>query len=151
MRATISCFVLFLAYGVACADSPLWMKKDNPETLHTYVRSMAPCPITTDELAQLTNGVLIRSRIKPGDYIHGGQDFGIYLVLDCDRADSPEQYLYTFQLHFVRNVEDRDMLEEKRYGGYGVGRHHSITRHVQRQMETIVTHYLQANFNLSSD
>ena len=72
-----------LLCSAATAEPQPWMKKENPETLHSYVFVDPICPVSETEVREIVNGILIRSRLRPGDYLAGTEELGFTVNIDC--------------------------------------------------------------------
>ena len=150
-RMRVAIIVLgVLLCSAATAEPQPWMKKENPETLRSVVVVNSECKVSTEDVQKVVDGVLIRSRLKPGDYLNSPDDFGFIVMLDCSQG---AQFIIDADVRFVRYIPylGRNLFETHVYGTYGVGRPEGILETVKGHVEELVTDYLQANFELAPE
>ena len=149
-----------LLCSAATAEPQYWMKKEDPETLHSAIYVSPRCDFTQEKVRQIVDGVLIRSRLKtgdylrsspqPGDYFTNHELFGFHVAVECGEG-TPATYNATAQ--FIRHIDDlgRSLLEPYAYGYFGAGESEDVLEVVKEVVEELVTDYLQANFDLTPE
>ena len=150
MRVAIIFFGAFLC-SAANGEPQSWMQKDNPETLHFSAFISSECPISEAEIEAVINGVLIRSRLRPGEYLSSPETSGSYVKIDCmDRTS--ELFVFTVSVNFIRYAFGRIVADiYPDYGSFGVGEKSDMADSVRDAVERLVTDYLQANFDLAPE
>ena len=150
MRVVIIVFGVLLC-SAAIAEPQPWMKKDNPDTLPGIVFIAPKCGVTTAEIREIVDGILIRSRLRPGDYLTGTDGLGFVVKVDCL---NPIEHSASVQIdiYFVRNILGRILLEAyPAYGSFGVADSEEVNKSIRDGVEDLVTDYLQANFDLTPE
>ena len=139
-----------LLCSAAIAEPQPWMKKENPDTLHSSVFVSSECAFTEERVRKVVDGVLIRSRLKTGDYISGPEPFGFVVDVNCMDGTSNA---FIINVHFIRFIPElfRNVLESTSYGNFGVGDAEYTLDGVKLSVEELVTDYLQANFDLAPE
>ena len=142
-----------LLCSAAIAEPQPWMKKENPDTLHFNAFAEPDCPFSNAELTDLVNGVLVRSRLRPGDYFDSEEVFGFSVVVGClEKEPGSQFFIYNIDISFIRYLLGRNFTEIwPIYGGFGQGIPDSIKGQVKASVESLITDYLQANFDLAPE
>ena len=157
MRVAITVLGILLC-SAATAGPRYWMKKENPEELLSSVYVDDRCAISEEQVREVVDGVVIRSRLKTGDYriaevasiLRGNlgpsslKPFGFEVTIDC--LQTPPS-LFDANVKFVRRFPElnRSLYESAIYSHYGIGSSESILASVKGLVEQLVTDYLQAN------
>ena len=151
MRVAIIVLGVLLC-SAATAEPQPWMKKENPETLHSIVMVDTECPVSQTEVKEIVNGVLIRSRLRTGD-LTDADEFGFVVEIGCIKPKTITTTLtYKIDVDFIRWVFNRPFLEAlPSYGEFGRGDKADIANGTQATVERLVTDYLQANFDLAPE
>ena len=151
MRVAIIILGVLLS-SAATAEPQPWLKKENPETLHFALIVDQDCPSSSSEIKAIANGVLIRSRLRPGDYLESEELFGFFVLIVCDRIVSQNnRYAYMTEVRFIRHLGNRNILEFANYGSFGIGDRVAIETSIRGSIENLVMDYLQANFDLTPE
>ena len=151
MKAVIIALgVLFCS--AATAEPRPWMKKENPETLH-FVTVVQGCPHSDAEVRKIINGVLIRSRLRPGALGTSSEEpFGFALELSCLATEDSDSFFYSLELRFMRLFIDRISLKAVPvYRQLGRGYRGAIEDRIRGGVEDLLADYLQANFDLTPE
>jgi len=138
---------------VALSDPQPWMKKDNPNELTAVPRLHPNCPITSDELSEFINGILIRSRIKPGSNSSG---LHLYVDVQCTKPFLDDSFVGSIDVEFVSNLVNPSQSFAFRYdytgySSFGVGDKETLWDIVRDNIEDALTDYLKVNFDLGED
>ena len=138
---------------VALSDPQPWMKKENPNELGSVHRVSPLCGISENEIRELINGVLVRSRIKPGYDVSG---LHLFVDLQCGEKDIGTSYAWAVDVEFASRLVGRDSSIDFRYGyfgnsTFGVGDKQDVIAIAKRNIERTITDYLKANFDLGED
>ncbi len=141
---------------VAVGDPEPWMKKENPNELGVFVFVTKRCPMTDSELRELLEGVLVRSRIKPVSWVAG--DIYLDVDLDCTQSQSSNHVIFNFVIDFtgVALLEGKGNVpvrfgKFKSGGVFGSASLNEAKQAMKVQIESVITDYLQANFDLGED
>jgi hypothetical protein len=142
-----------LLCSAAIAEPQPWMKKENPETLSTLVIVGSACPFSQSEVQEVVNGVLIRSRLRPGYYATDTDWLGFVVKFNCKKiAGLSEQVIFNLDVNFIRFYQARTLVEPvPNYGILGNGTRDFILEATRGPVEELVTDYLQANFDLAPE
>ncbi|MDJ0908364.1 MAG: hypothetical protein QNI99_04195 [Woeseiaceae bacterium] len=147
MRYLLILFVLFT--GTAYADGDSWIRKANPDELYTFTFA-DDCPFSDEALTRETQGVLIRSRIRPVERWNPRETL-LYVDVTCFRSSS----LYLFDIDiflakFEHNADGDVVVSHSvaNYGTLGQGNSQFILDAVEEGVEQAMTDYLVANFDL---
>ena len=154
------------------AEPQSWMKSDDPDTLR-YMVDVDSCPISKAALDELVTGILIRSRLKPKLFLDmqilekgtteervkffqffQQEHLGFQVFLQCGKMDDRlGSFIYQLDVHFLRYLPEqgRPFYEVPPYGGFGVMNEADIKAEVKERVESLVTDYLKANFDLTSE
>ena len=151
-RMRVAIIVLgVLLCSAATAEPKPWIRKEHPDTLYFTQFVHPDCPVSEAKLREEVNGVLIRSRIRPGDYYTSTEELGFYLLLNCWEEQKP-LVIFGLNVFFIRWLDGRPLIEfHPMYGMIGRGNEESIKEAIRGQTERLVTDYLQANFNLAPE
>lgn len=124
------------------------IKVKDPGKLVVLVYSESTCPLTADEIYEITDGVLIRSRIKPIHYISEEHELGLYLdiSLKCIKKNS-DFYTFVSDVYFADSSGDVNVLYDYSFGNYGNAPKEFIKQEVKSYIEDAVTQYVKANFD----
>jgi len=139
---------LLLLSGVASADPEPWMKKEKPDELGVYVERESECP--EFDIQELVHGVLIRSRVRPLPFTDTPE---LYLNVNvrCIELDNqPNFYSFSSDIRFSYRASLGTYLlyEFPAYGTLGHGGSAFIQQSIKESVESAITDYLQANFDL---
>ena len=163
---TISVCVFFLMLFVAIvesnADVPDWVLEALDEGPHdpdvVYYQNVVGlnCGIEYDEIQEIIEDELIRSRIKPLSWVNGPESSDGLLVLDvgtnCLKRDGLNA-IFSIDVYFAFYfIEDSlnlgALLIDWDFGSFGVGGRDYILRSVEDSIEDAITAYVRANFDL---
>ena len=81
MRVAIIILGVLLC-SAATAEPQPWMKKENPDTLHYIAGVTSECPISELDIRVIVNGILIRSRLRPGEYFSSPETLGFWVEIN---------------------------------------------------------------------
>jgi hypothetical protein len=147
----LAAILLFLLPSLAPADHPQWfldaIKKDNPNEL-AYNLYVFDCPFTYARGKEIVEGVFVRSRVKPTE---NTLEDPIYLAIGLSCFSFPNNTsAFSLNVHFgaVRGDEMMMILFDKPFGWFGVEANDEIQQSLKESVESAITAYLQANFDL---
>ena len=110
-----------LICSAATADPRPWMKKENSETLHALIFVDDDCPLSKTEAKEIVEGVLIRSRLRPGMFPMSLDTLGFLVAIECVKLNS-DLYIYYIDTNFFLLAFGRILQEPfPDYGRLGQG------------------------------
>jgi hypothetical protein len=139
-----------LLCSAATAEPQPWMKSSDSESLRYVVVVNPDCPVSEAELRSTIDGLLIRSRLRPGDFRQNPYFLGFYVGIECMHHEG-RLFVYSIDTSFIRLAWSRFLLETPTYGTLGLGSKVEISNDVRSSVERLVTDYLQANFDLTPE
>ena len=121
------------------------IKVDKPNQLAYWVEVQKICPITQETVQKLVEGVFIRSRIKPlGEKLEG---ISLDVELACIKMKD-NRFVYKLEIYFSRYLPLPAVNFAMNFGAHGIGKDTDITAAIKEQVETAITEYIKANFDL---
>lgn len=153
MKALLPAIVAGLvATQALSSEHPGWLNQalesPTPNQLAYWASAGDDCPMTSDEVAEIVDGVFIRSRIKPlRDEIFSEGSLYLNVTVSCLTSDSS---IHIFDSNVIFGVYNPQppILYEYQYGKYGTGDASFIRSSMQTSVENAVTDYIRVNFDL---
>jgi hypothetical protein len=123
------------------------LKHSNPNELGVAAAAGSGCALSDNELLDTVQGVLIRSRIKPVDYRKSTGFFGLNVAVEC----SNKTQAFDVRVDFMDNINGWPIRIGDGYGTFGTfaGNKSYLLMAVSHAVETAITDYLKANFDLA--
>ena len=122
-------------------------KKENPNELAYFVQVDDDCPVTKKEAIDITEGVFIRSRIKPVPDKWNIDSLYLYISLDCLKIEG-DNPVYHFSVRFANASAFIPVDYIERYGSLGIGPKSAIVNTLKDKAEAALTDYIKVNFDL---
>lgn len=144
--------LLFFTASPAFSEVPEWLldaiKVKSPNQLAYFIEMNDSCPFEKEELNKITEGVLIRSRIKPlkEDIFVKGRIY-LSLSLSCIRLDNGSQ-VFTIGAEFARWLPHPPIVFDSGFGYTGIGPKSFISQNFKGSTERAITAFIKSNFNL---
>ncbi len=169
MRAVVALVAVF-ATGIASAEPQPWMKKKDPNELGYYfIQEIFSCQLNVP--AGLIADILTRSRIKALDYFameaqatmdrimrlpaesrtpHPSQHAAIFLDVHVNCAALPnDRYAVAMRINWARwDGQNRMLYANPDYSSVGYGPPEFVIQGLKDRIESAITDYLKANFDL---
>lgn len=153
MKVITVALVVLIAPALA-AEEPKWfLKKDNPRYLAVMANVDSNCPLTVDNVGELVQGELIRSRIVAVDEEPGP---ALYVNLVCSPHQPAGYPLVSINIEFVSEITESGRSVPIRYGYRG---HNSLGSSGSKSIEDAlvdavkraISDYLLANTLVQED
>jgi hypothetical protein len=141
-------FLLFSTFAVAKEDALPWLRKEIKvhahEKLMFSVSAYDDCPLTENEISQIVQGVLIRSRLKSEKVEGKGAQLYLSVSLRCTK---PQNSLYVFSsdIYFAK-WKSAPILIQPNFGRVGDAKKQTIRNSLKESIEGAVTVYIATNF-----
>lgn len=151
LKKTILLIGLLLSTASVSAEVPDWLDKaikvSNPNQLAYFVDANG-CPLKKEELQDIVEGLLIRSRIKPlKEDIFVKDRVYLSLGLTCTKGNGGHSFAITSQ--FGRYYPSPAvLLFDYDFGSMGAGSKTFIEQVFKSKVENAVTAFVKSNFNL---
>ena len=134
-------------------DSVFDVKTSNPDVVYFYVFADIDCPVSSDEVQEIVEGELIRSRFSPKQYYEDGQGMRLTLDVVVDCLDIEVNTVYTADVQFVQYLfsDEGDIKYEipiKEFGRFGIGKKDFILASLENMIEDAIIFYIKANYDL---
>ena len=128
----------------------------DPEKIYYRSSTGVACPFEYNEVDDIIEGELIRSRIKPIYWTNRLEESEAILVLDvqanCLERDNLNPVfdvdVYFALYRFVDGLYSGSFLADWEFGSFGIGDHDYILQSVEDAVEDAITAYVKANFDL---
>jgi len=144
---------LLLFSSVSIADDlPAWLYKaikvNNPNELAYFINLDEDCPLNNDELTKITEGVFIRSRIKPlkNDIFVKGRIY-LSVELQCVKTNNGSQ-VFAIATNFARYTPKPPVIFDYPFTFTGIGPKDYIEQNLKNSTERAITAFIKANFDL---
>lgn len=132
--------------------APKWFHKaikvNNPNQLPYFVWASESCPLNAEDLAKITEGVFIRSRLKPlrdGFYPDGTVYFSLSLTCLHLENNNP---VFNIDANFSRYRPFPAIIYDYGFGNYGIGDKSFMEQSIKKCTEDAVTEFIKSNFDL---
>ncbi|PKI16712.1 hypothetical protein [Colwellia sp. 12G3] len=148
----ITLVAIFIMPSAYAKSPPQWLynaiKVSNPNELAYFVQVSDSCPFTSDEINEITEGVLIRSRIKPlkDDIFVSGRIY-LNLGISCVKLDGSSQ-VFAIKSAFGRYEPTPAIIYDYPFGFNGIGPKEYILTNFKSSTERAITAFVKSNFNL---
>lgn len=149
--------LLLLSSQLQAEELPAWLypvlKVNNPNELAVWTSAGETCPVTNDDLNEITSGVLIRSRVKPllGDeWVKNSVH--LQVTVDCARV-FVEGNTYAYKTAITwSNASGQTSFhyawDYGRLGGMDITDPARLKTSIKGSVEAAITDYIKANFDL---
>jgi hypothetical protein len=125
------------------------LKVDNPNELALIVAAGKHCPFTTEELKEMTSGVLIRSRVKPLLGIEWlTKSLTLLASVDCLKDKLDDKQVFTMRLIYGNFSVPLSVLYPDGYPSYGLADRDFILSTYKGSAEAAITDFIKAKFDL---
>ena len=136
--------LLVVCFSVSAFADMAYLKKDNPNELSYWAFVDEQCSISNKEVNKIVEGVLIRSRIKPGLTWYTDSVY-LYIHFDCMPLENNNPVLST-TIYFGRYTPLPSIGYHHDYGNIGIGDKELQTRLIKQGVERAVTDFVRVNF-----
>ena len=135
-------------------EPPDWFDKaikvDNPNQLEFYTLVAGGCPTNKESINKITEGVFVRSRIKPvpADFKSLSGKIYLDLSINCKKMESGN-YMYSTRVMFARiSTLTSAVLFNRSFGSFGIADKEHIEGSFKDSVENAITAFIKANFDL---
>ena len=147
--------VVLVAPSSYASEAPDWLYKaikvDDPNQLIFDTVVDGDCPTNKESFNKITEGVFIRSRIKPlpaKDYSLPPGNIYLDLLINCKKMENGS-YIFSLRVMFGRiSPLPEFLLFNRSFGSYGFADKESIEDAFKDSVENAITAFIKANFDL---
>jgi len=152
MRSALVALILLLSFqsvqGEVSKGLARVLKQADPNKLAYLARVGDDCPLSSDEVEKVVEGVLISSGITPWNSVAWlAEEIYLSVKLTCVKAHDSNP-AYVIQMEFGKANGDSMILYDYDFGAAGIGPAETIKQALKYNVERAIADYIEVNFDL---